>query len=997
MTDVVGGYAELHAHSYFSLLDAPSSPEALVAEARALGLRALALTDHDSLAGASRFWTAAQAAALPAIIGVELTLEDESHLTLLAENAQGYASLCRLVSTAHGGTFEAVDADAPWPGKQPPRTPWARLGELNAGLIALSGCRRGAVAAALRGGDRDAADAALARLRAIFPAGRLYVELQRHDLPDDDALVAGACALAGRHGLPIVATHNVHYASRSLARLRDCQIAIRNLETLEAARRAGHLPLNSEYALPGPREMAARFHDHPAALRATLELAERCANAVRIDFTGRRLPHFPTPGGETEFAYLYTLCNRGLYERFGAPTAQAVSQLAHELRIIDQAGLAGYFLIVWDIVRYARERGILCQGRGSAANSLVTYALGITAVDPLRHNLLFERFLSADRRATPDIDIDFAADRREEVIQYVYARYGHRHAAMVCNFVTYHPPSAVRDLGKAMGFPQRVIDRLARQEPETWEIDAPAGDVEHPLRQLAALTAALEGCPRHLSIHVGGMIITGPPLDEVVPLERASMPGRVVCEWDKDSVEDAGLIKIDLLSLRTLGLVAECLADGTVIPPGADDPAIYAMLAEADTIGTFQVESRAQQQMLPRSKPATLEDLAVEIAIIRPGPIQGGAVHPYLRRRSGQEPVSYPHPTLEPVLRETLGVLLYQEQCIRMAMVAARFTAGEADALRRAMSRGRSREAMAALQGPFVAGCVANGIDAQTAQVLFDKLGGFATYGFCKSHAASFALIAYQTLWLKRYRPGPFYRALLNHQPMGFYSPEVIIGDARRHGVTILPLDINRSGWGWTLDGAAGAPALRPGLNTVSGFGEAAWQRLEPARPFVGLDDFCRRARLPFDLATDLIRAGAFDALAADRRQLLWALGELDYRADELDVTFTPTPLALEAADALEQVAWEYELLGLSPAGQIMRHHRARLRAAGVLTIAEVRAQEAGRRVRVAAMLAVRQRPPTAHGMAFLSLEDETGLLDVVVRPNVFEAYREILRGERLL
>jgi len=1008
-------YAELHAHSFFSLLDGASSPEALVARAKALGLRALALTDHDSLAGAVRFWTAAQKEGLPAIIGAELSLDDDSHLTLLAETPRGYANLCRLITRGHGAAgTDATD----WPGKTPPRTPWADLAARHEGLIALSGCARGAAAAAILAGDAPAADRAVARLGEAFGPGNVFIELQQHDRPEDARLARGLAALAGRHGLPLVATHNVHYATRAESRMRDCQIAIRHIETLTEARRAGRLPLNASYALAGPLEMARRFAEWPAALEASLAIAERCADAVKIDFSGRRLPIFPTPEGRTEFAYLYDLCHDGLKTRFENPTREAVRQLAHELDIIDAAGLAGYFLIVWDLVRFAREAGILCQGRGSAANSLVAYVLGITAVDPLRHNLLFERFLSADHHTIPDIDIDFAADRREEVIQYVYTRYGQSHAAMVCNVVTYHPRSAVRDLGKVLGFPQLVIDRLAREEVAEWGIE-PGAPPDHPLRQLAGLVGQFEGSPRHLSIHVGGMIITGPPLDEVVPLERASMPGRVICEWDKDSVEDAGLIKIDLLSLRTLSVVAECLkqvADSGQAgpPPGVEDPEIYAMLEQADTIGTFQVESRAQQQMLPRSKPRNLEDLAVEIAIIRPGPIQGGAVHPYLRRRAGLEPVSYPHPSLEPVLKETLGVLLYQEQCIRVAMVAARFTAGDADQLRRAMTRSRSREAMAVMRERFIAGCGNNAIDAVTADGIFDKLAGFATYGFCKSHAASFALIAYQTLWLKRYRPAEFYCSLLNNQPMGFYSPEVLIGDARRHGIEILPLDVNLSGWKWMVDrlsaidlrglsaGVAGAQSavsarLRPPLSAVTGLGEAAWERIAAGKPFGGLDDFCRRTRLPESATADLIRAGAFDAFDPDRRRLLWALGELDYRADELEITFEPQALALARLEPLEQTSWEYELLGLSPAGQLMRHYRPALNRAGALTVAQVREMPNGRHVRIGAMMAVRQSPPTAHGMVFISLEDETGLVDMVVRPNIFEDYRKTLRGERLL
>ncbi len=561
--------------------------------------------------------------------------------------------------------------------------------------------------------------------------------------------------------------------------------------------------------------MERRFRACPDALRNTLEIAARCR--VSLDFSAQRLPAFiPEHEGTrpSEFAYLYQLCHANLPRRYPNLRPAVLKQLAHELDIIEQAGLAGYFLLVWDIVRYAKSKEIRCQGRGSAANSIVAYLLDITSIDPLQHNLLFERFLSSDKFTTPDIDIDFAADRREEVIQYVYQRYGREHAAMVCNVVTYRARSAIRDLGKALAFPEPVLDRLVKsldthspttaadqieqtvqeknEEPSdkagsSFAIHPAPSSPSHPLLLLADLMRRIDGCPRHLSIHSGGMIITPQPLDRMVPLEPATMPGRIVCQWDKDSIEDTGLIKIDLLGLRTLGLISDALdsirkqgdpaPDLDAIP--LDDPKIFAMLQKADTIGAFQVESRAQQQMLPRLKPTSFEDMAVEVAIVRPGPIQGGAVHPYLRRRAGQEPVTYLHESLKPVLEESLGVLLFQEQAIRVAVETAGFAPGEADMLRRAMSRSRSEEAMAAMRLRFLEGAQRRSIDYTTAGAIFDQLAGFAGYGFCKSHAASFALIAYQTLYLKRYYAAAFYCALFNHQPMGFYSTKVIAGDAR--------------------------------------------------------------------------------------------------------------------------------------------------------------------------------------------------------------------------
>lgn len=1039
-------YTELHCHSYFSLLDGASSPEELATTAHSSGLSALALTDHDSLAGAVRFWRAANKAGLHPVIGAEVTLDDGSHLTLLAENQTGYANLCRLLTAAHLGDDRPQTADggrtegaispspqspisnlqsppSPWPGKIPPVLPWETLARHNAGLLCLSGCREGAVARSLLAGDEVKARKDAERLLDIFGRDHLWVEVQHHNLPEDDRLVRGLVNLAKGLEIPVVATGNVHYARREQSRLRDCLIAIRYNQTLTEARRAGHLPFNSHYALASGAEMARRFREIPQAVAASAEIARRCQ--VSLDFSGNRLPHFATPKGQSEFAFLYQLCHDALPQRYPQLRPQVLTQLAHELAVIEQAGLAGYFLIVWDIVRFARETGIRCQGRGSAANSLVAYLLGITSIDPLQHNLLFERFLSADKFTMPDIDIDFAADRREEVIQYVYACYGPEHTAMVCNVVTFQRRSALRDIAKVLDFPQPVIDRLAKRDARgelRGEVDEMlAGEKDdalpatrnsqfatHPLDILFDLISQLEGYPRHLSIHTGGMLITGPRLDEVVPLERATMPGRVVCQWDKDSVEDAGLVKIDLLGLRTLGAVSECLAwigrQGSEPPEvdslPLDDPAIYGMLQRGDTIGAFQVESRAQQQMLPRLKPTRFEDMIVEVAIVRPGPIQGGAVHPYLRRRSGQEPVAYAHPSLEPVLAETLGVLLFQEQAIRVAVAAAGFTPSEADLLRRAISRSRSVEAMAEMRTLFLQKCQMQAIDEQTAAEIFVQLEGFAGFGFCKSHAASFALIAYQTLHLKRYHPAAYVCALLNHQPMGFYSSEVLIGDAKRHGVAFLPPDVIHSDWGAILkQDERGKWAVRLGMGSVSGLGQTAWERIAAARTvalFADLGDFCRRTRMPRSLVGDLIRAGPLDSLG-ERRALLWQLGEVDYRDNGLELETLTASVTLPSLDPLEQTGWEYELLGFSPAGQLLRHYRESLRRAGVVRCADVKECRAGRRLWTAGMAVVRQRPATAKGVTFLSLEDESGLLDVVLKPQVYERCRAVLHTSPLL
>ena len=820
-------YAELHCHSYFSLLDGTSAPEELVQTAVENGLRALALTDHDNLSGAVRFATAARRAALHAILGAEITLVGGAHLTLLAETQKGYANLCRLItasrmeahtetpiesiSTAPGprppsAVEQGEEAEGGWAGKVAPALRWEVLAAHREGLIALSGCRLGTAAAALLRGEEEEGLVALQRLYDLFGPQHLFVELQHHGLPTDDRLVRKLLGVAHRVGLAVVATHNVHYATREQSILRDALIAVRHRETLDAAQRAGRLPLNNGYALPSVAEMTCRFAQRPDALHNTLMIAERCHSSV--DFSQQRLPEFATPDGSPTFRFLYQLCHARLPQCYPDLRPVVLKQLAHELDIIESAGLATYFLVVCDIVRFAREQGVRCQGRGSAANSIIAYLLGITSIDPLAHHLLFERFLSSDKFTMPDIDIDFAADRREEVIQYVYRKYGHSHTAMVCNVVTYQARSAMRDLGKVLELPEESVERLLGKLDTHSPLEAAANLEGVAPPHLVTLLRQIDGCPRHLSIHSGGMLITGAPLAEIVPLEPATMPGRFVCQWDKDSVEDAGLIKFDLLALRTLGVISETLAllqeAGAEAPKleriPLDDPHIYQMLQLGDTVGAFQVESRAQQQMLPRLKPARFEDIAVEVAIVRPGPIQGGAVHPYLRRRTGEEPVAYLHPSLKPVLAETLGVLLFQEQAILVAVVAAGFTPGEADLLRRALSRSRSQEAMAELRDRFVRGAQGKGIEAVVAEAIFQQLAGFAGYGFCKSHAASFALIAYQTLWLKRYHAAAFYCALLNQQPMGFYPPEVLLGDARRHGVDALPPDVNRSKWRYTLE-----------------------------------------------------------------------------------------------------------------------------------------------------------------------------------------------------
>ncbi len=1000
-------YVELHCHSYFSLLGGASSPEKLVERAAELGYRALALTDHDGLYGAVRFWRAAGERGIKPIIGAELTLAEGQHLTLLAETQRGYANLSRLISI---GQLAGQ--------KGQPRLTLDTVAAHTNGLLCLSGCRKGVVASRLLAKDRAAAYSTARRLREIF-AHRLWIELQRQYLPTDATLNAELVALARRLGIGCVATNNVHYAEPSGQPLYDVLTCIRQHTTLPEALAAGWLHPNSELFLKPPQEMTALFSDLPQAIRNTRQIAERCE--VSLDFSKQQLPSFPVPRGHTPLSYLRALCEEGFGRKFEPITPRARAQLAHELAVIEHTGLAGYFLVVWDIVRYARSQGIRCQGRGSAANSLVAYLLDITPVDPLRYNLLFERFLSEGTNTMPDIDVDFAADRREEVIQYVYQHYGEEHVAMVCNVVTFRARSAVRDVAKALAFPPDVIDRTAKALDTHSPTDAAAQVLNSKFQEAAAesdlgpllpwrvfsrLLQEMDGVPRHLSIHVGGMLITASPLVEIVPVERATMPGRVVVQWDKDSVEDAGLIKIDLLSLRTLDAVEEALqhiregrgSDLDLENLPMDDPAVYDTLQRADTIGCFQVESRAQAQMLPRLKPACFEDIVVEVALVRPGPIQGNMVHPYLRRRQGLEPVIYAHPALEPVLAETLGVILFQEQVIRVAVVIAGFSPAEADQLRRAMSRSRSQEAMAMLRERFLAGALANGVDEEAATGVFQQLAGFAEFGFCKSHAAAFALVAYQTLYLKVHFPAEFYCALLNHQPMGFYMPEVLVGDAQRHGVPVSRPDINLSLEKCTLERSCLSTAIRLGLWYVHGLDETRIRRIvtqRGERAYRNLEDFCRRIRLPRPAVENLIRAGAMDSFEQTRRNLLWQLGGLKYQEEGLDIEIPVVPTTLPTLSRKERLGWEYELLGLAPGDHVMRLYRQQ--GQGVLTSKELEMQRDGQTVQVAGMVVVRQRPPTAKGHVFITIEDEDGLVNLIVRPGVYERYKQVLRNAPLL
>jgi len=974
MTDRGSDYIELHCHSCYSLCDGASTPVELIARAAGLGMDALALTDHDAVYGAPLFVAAARARGMHPILGAELTLADDSHLTLLVENATGWRNLCRLISMARH--------HAP---RGRPALPPAALDDHTGGLICLTGCRQGPVAAPLRRLDMPGAVRAATWLRERFGPERTFVELQHHLHPGDAVLVRRLAELARHLGLHTVATNNVHYARRDQQPLHDLLTAIRHRTSLDDTGK--RLRANSEYYLKSGGRLMPLFGAYPEALAATRAIAGRCTFTLQYGL--QDLPCFPTPPGYDADGYLARLCAEALPCRYPGNPERACRQLAHELHIIARAHLSNYVLIVWDLVRYARTQGIRCQGRGSAANSLVAYLLGISPIDPLRYDLVFERFLSAERPALPDIDLDIAADRREEVIQYVFRTYGPAHAAMACTFSTFQERSALRDVARALDVTTEHLLLEGDHTPDR-------------VRTLAAtLCRQLNNLPRHLGQHNGGMVLTRAPLADRVPVEPAALPGRAVVQWDKTMLEDVGLVKIDLLGLRMLAVLSEAgrlVGDQRGEPFDLDrltfdDPAIYQLLAAADTIGVFQVESRAQAQMLPRLRPQQFADIVVAISLIRPGPIQGDMVHPYLRRRLGQEAVAYLHPRLKPALEETLGVILFQEQVIKVARDLAGFTPGEGERLRRALGAGKGPEAIAPFRDAFLAGAARNGVAGPVAAAVFRQLEAFGGYSFPKSHAAAFAVIVYQSAWLKRYYPAAFLTALLNHQPMGFWPPAVLVRDARRHQVRVAPLDIHASGMRCVLemDGS-----VRLGLNYVSGLSEAGAGRIIAARPFAGLADLCRRTRLPKGLVERLILAGACDGWGTERRRLLWELGTFHYAADELDLPIPGSTVDLPALTADEARELQMALLGVSTGDHVLARWRDALTARGYLDSLALARCPDGQRARVIGVVVVHQAPPTAKGFHFITLEDESGMINVIVRPYLVPLYRE-RRGGHLL
>jgi error-prone DNA polymerase len=1005
-------YAELHAHSNFSFLDGASPPEALAVEAARLGLSALALTDHDGCYGVVRFAEAARRLGLPSVFGAELTLglprrqngvadPEGHHLVVLARDPAGYADLSRAVAEAHlaGGA------------KGRPLVTLEDLAVAHRGhWLVLTGCRKGTVPAALTGEGPAAAGRELDRLVDAFGRANVAVELWSHDDPLDSARNDALAALAVSRDTELVATANAHYATPAGQHLAAALAAVRARRSLDEM--DGWLPAGPGAHLRSGEEQARRFARFPGVVERSGELGRALAFDLRLLAPG--LPPFPVPPGHDEMGFLRRLVDEGASARYGPRDAERVpgawAQIDHELAIIEQLGFPGYFLVVWDIVTFCRRNGILCQGRGSAANSAVCFAIGITNADAVALGLLFERFLSTERDGPPDIDVDIESGRREEAIQYVYERHGRRHAAQVANVITYRPRSAIRDAAKALGHSPGTVDGWTsglerhRRLDATVSVTDPDGAPAHDIpAEVVALAAAMEDFPRHLGVHSGGMVICDRPITEVCPVEWATAPGRTVLQWDKDDCAAIGLVKFDLLGLgmlealhRTIDLVASF--DGTRIDLAAlpQDPAVYEMLCRADSVGVFQVESRAQMGTLPRLKPTTFYDLVVEVALIRPGPIQGGSVHPYLRRRNGEEEVSYLHPLLEPCLARTLGVPLFQEQLMQMAIDVAGFSAAEADQLRQAMGSKRSAERMEALRARFADGMARNGITGPVAGEIWSKMAAFANFGFPESHSVSFAYLVYSSAWLKLHHPAAFCAGLLNAQPMGFWAPRTLVADARRHGVTVRRPDVNASGAGATLepeDGSSGRPAVRLGLAAVRSVGDEAAGRIVAGQPYRDLRDLARRAGLTRTQLEALATAGAVPGLdGGDRRRSLWAAGALARSGPgqlEGIVVGDGAP-PLPAMSEVEEVAADLWATGVTVGTSLTELARPALDERGVTPAAGLAGLADGRRVTVAGVVTHRQRPETARGLTFVNLEDESGLVNVVCSPGVWARYRRV-------
>lgn len=998
-------FVHLHCHSPFSFLDGASPIPALVEAAAALGMPALALTDHDNVCGAVALHKACARAGIKPIQGAEVTLPGGRHLTLLATGPAGYRNLCRLLTRAH------LESE-----RLHPTLVTDHLNGKTDGLIALSGCRRGEIPALLLRRRHAEARAAARRYKAAFGDG-FYLELQAGRLPGEANLHRALAELGEAEGIPLVATADVHYRCKDDFFIHDLLTCVRTLTRLDETHPERRL--NAENYLKSPAEMAAALARYPAAVQNTLAIAERCEPALALGVS--LFPGFDLPPGETAEGLLRRLTFAGAERRYGRVTAAIAERLEHELGIICQLGFPEYFLLVWDVCRFAREKGARFAGRGSAADSAVAYCLGITDVDSFARGLLFERFMSLERAEKPDIDVDFDYRYRDRVAEYVYAKYGRDKVASVCTYNTFAARSAVRDLGKAMGFPPEEIDRIAKRLPyfgdarEIGQMFARLPELRASgipvarYEQLFAACAAVDRFPRFIGTHLGGLVISREPLECVTPLQMAAK-GHVICQFDRNYVEDLGLVKLDLLSLRTLGAVGDTVKavnrEGITLDYDAlqpTDPEVYKLLNSGETVGIFQLESPAQRALQARLGADRFEDIVASVALIRPGPIQGNMVEPFVARRQGLAPIAYLHPKLEPILAKTYGVVLFQEQVIQIATAIAGFTPGEADKLRRVMTHARRVSDMQAIGETFIQKAIDQGVERGVAETIFSYIVGYAGYGFCEAHAAAFAGTAYKTAHLLRYHPAEFFAAILSHQPMGYYSANTIIGEARRRAAAVLPLDINASGADFSVESLPeGRQGIRLSLRRVKGMSESALQAILAARgetPFAGLPDLLARTggAIARSVAEALILAGAFDSLHPHRRHLLWQLPALLAAAREqpaagrlaLPAALTGAAPDLPDFSLEEKYLKEYELLGIMVRGHYMGMVRPRLDALGFLSSAAVKQVETGAVVKAAGVVITPHRPPTRSGrtVVFFSLEDECGLLDVTCFEDVYQRY----------
>ena len=1006
-------FTHLHVHSNFSFLDGGSSVEALLDRAKELGYPSLAVTDHNGLYGAVRFYKYAKQVGIKPIIGVEMRTEDGCHLVLIAKNLSGYSNLCKLVTKAHLSHEKgeaSVDLDA--------------LNEYRSDLFCLSGCPNGEVPSLLRQGKQDSARQAICRYIEVFGTDNFFIEMQNHLLPGTSLLNARLDSIAREFGVGTVATNNCHYAVKEDFVIQDVLACIQTTNKLDE--RTPLRKLNAEYYLKSSSAMSKLFQAYPESISNAGKIADQCN--LDLGIGSYRFPDFPVPSDETPYSYLCKLCFEGLKTFYKPITPEATRRLQYELEIIHQMGFTEYFLVVWEIVRYARSRGIRCSGRGSAADSMVAYCLGITIVDPLEQDLLFERFLNPERKGMPDIDIDFDSLRRDEVINFIYERFGKNKVAMVCTVSTLSARSSIREIGKAMDFPKEQIARLASVLPhtsskrirESMERLPELKQSNIPIQKMEALIDICEkvdAYPRHLSVHLGGLVISGELLTNLVPLEWATK-GVIVTQFDKDDIEALGLVKMDILGLKNLSAIEETMStlkemrciDLDIDNLPLDDPKVYELLRSTDTVGLFQIESPGMRGLLGRLQPTRFEDVVAQIALFRPGPMQADMINPFIARRHGDEPISYLHPNLETALKETYGVILYQEQVLRVAAAIANFTYGQSDSLRRAMTKNRTQEEMEKIKDEFIENSLQNGIELDTAEEVFTKLRAFAAYGFCKAHAASFGKIAYQTAYLKAHYPAEFLAGILSCQPMGFYPSNVILEEARRIGIKILGVDVNKSRKKFT----AGKDSIRIGLMQVKGISEEEIRMIVSEREkksFSSLADFKARTNVSRPTIENLINCGGFDSLGIPRRKLLWILGEMsDSRmtrkpSGSIDVSETPLFGMESANDRLVnlpnipeppehvKVRMDYDVLGLSSICHPMVFYRETMKKLKILEASKLRATPDQSIVRVAGVVVSCMRPPTKSGVivVFVTLEDETGLADVVVFPKIYEKYGKVI------